>query len=194
MFTDMNTIYNARECGGYKIKQVTYTPKFFHYTSTEFMGQKEGDIITVLHDLEKGEIVMSDSMMERKTNTKFVKEVNGDVLIGGLGLGMIILAIQNKAIVKSITVVELDQILIDFIMEELSPHLNDKVSIVCCDINDFIPTKKYDTIYCDIWNDVSGDNWDEMKSLTKKFKYSVNRENPNSSLDHWRKKDMQRLT
>mgnify|MGYP000786328328 FL=1 len=39
---------------------------------------------------------MSDTPMEKETNRDFVHNAHGNVLIGGLGIGLIILAIQNK--------------------------------------------------------------------------------------------------
>jgi len=192
-FTQMNEIHDECENEKYIIEQQVFKPTFQTRTNYEFLGQEEGDIITVLIDKSKNEIVMSDSVMEKRTNRDFVSEANGDVLVGGLGLGMIILAIQDKADVKSITIVEIDSVLRDLVMTGLKDKFNDKVEIIINDINHFIPTKKYDTIYCDIWNDVSDCNWDEMKSLTQKFKHSVNRENELSSLNHWRKKDTRNM-
>lgn len=192
-YTEMHTVHSECENERYSIRQKTYKPTFRELISAEYAGQKEGDIITVLFDKEKKEIVMSDSMMEKRTNIDFVNEANGDVLIAGLGLGMIVLAIQDNPKVKSITVVEIDSKLKELSMQGLGKFLNEKVNIVIEDINNFTPTKKYDVVYCDIWNNIDGENWEEMKSLTKKFKYFVNRDNDSAFLDHWRKKDVRGL-
>jgi spermidine synthase len=160
----------------------------------EYRGQKEGDVITVLHDKKKREIVMSDSVMEKRTNLDFIEDANGDVLIAGLGLGMIVLAIQDKKDVDNITIVEIDNNLKNLVMQGLKEKLSDKVEIVICDINEFEPKKKYDSVYCDIWNNIDSDNWVEMKKLTRKFKKFVNRDNERAFLNHWRKKDVQRLS
>ena len=141
----------------------------------EYCGQLDQKIC-VLRDLKKREIVMSDSWMEQSTNIDTVREASGHVLIGGLGIGMILLAMQENLNIESITVVEISQELHDFIAPNLG--LNDKVKIVISDIHDFIPDKKYDFVYCDIWNDISGDNFDEMCELTSKFR--------GSETKHWR--------
>ncbi len=158
----------------------------------EYSGQKEQSVV-ILKDIRKNEVVMSDSWMEQHTNINFIRNANGHVLIAGLGLGMILLAIQDKPEVESITVVEINQSVIDLVLPILQKHLNGKITVICSDIHTFIPEKKFDVIYCDIWNDISGDNWDEMILLTKKFKYEVNRSNKDSFLDHWRKSDTKRM-
>ena len=163
-----------------------------HGGMNEVRGLEAGTYV-VLRDSEKREIIMSDTWMEQMTNIEFVRNANGHVLIAGLGIGMVVMAIQDKPEVESITVVELEQGIYDIVMPALSKHLNSKVKVVIGDIHDFQPEIKYDTIYCDIWNDISGGNWDEMKILTKKFKYQVNRTNKESFLDHWRKDDTIRL-
>lgn len=44
----------------------------------------------------KGGLVMSDTQMERDSNEDFVRYARGDVLIAGLGLGMILLPLLAK--------------------------------------------------------------------------------------------------
>ena len=185
-YLQMNTIHDECENENYKITHTVYKPSFRELVSSEFSGQIEGDIITVLRDKKKREIVMSDSIMEKRTNLDFISKANGDVLIGGLGLGMIVLAIQDNPNIKSIIVVELDETLKDLVMIGLKDKFNHKVEIVISDINDFIPPIKYDTIYCDIWNDISGDNWEEMKRLSGKYQLVLNQD---GWINHWRKLD-----
>ena len=132
----------------------------------EYAGQKN-QLVCVLKDKNEQEIVMSDSWMEQETNIELIREAHGHVLIGGLGIGMILLAMQDRPEILSITVVEISQELHDFIVPNL--ELNDKVKIVISDIHDFEPKRFYDFVYCDIWNDTSGDNLEEMQELTDKF-------------------------
>ena len=164
--------------GSYLIRhvEVKESDAFEKVRNPELEGQLDQNVC-VLVDTVKGEIVMSDSWMEQETNIEFVRAAKGDVLIGGLGMGMILLALQDKSEVTSITVVEISQELVDFILPNLP--LNDKVKIVVSDIHDFIPDKKYDLVYCDIWNDISGNNYDEMNDLTHKFR-------EHKAVAHWR--------
>ena len=50
--------------------------------------------------------IMSNTPMEEYTNREFVEKAHGDILIAGLGIGMIILPLQDKEAVKSITIIE----------------------------------------------------------------------------------------
>lgn len=143
--------------------------------------------------VKKGEgVMMSDTPMERNTNMDFIQKANGDVLIFGLGLGLIILPLLNKENVKSITVVELYQDLIDVVSPIL--RVNDpkgKLTIIQGDCFEFHKQnnkdKKFDCIYGDIWIKIDTDNYNEMKILTKNWKNRINRSNPNSFIDHWMK-------
>jgi hypothetical protein len=53
-----------------------------------------------------GRLMMSDTRMEHYTNYKVVREARGNVLIAGLGLGMILHPILAKKEVLSVTVIE----------------------------------------------------------------------------------------
>jgi len=154
--------------GRYKIQHVEAREfsELGKLQNPEYAGQLDQNVC-VLKDTELQEIVMSDSWMEQATNIEFVRKAKGDVLIAGFGLGMVVLAIQNKPEVTSITVVEINQELVDFIKPNLP--LNDKVKIIVSDIHDYEPTIIFDTVYCDIWNHISGDNYDEMNNLSEKF-------------------------
>lgn len=112
-------------------------------------------------------VVMSETPMEHRTNMTFVRDAHGDVLIGGLGIGMILLAIQDKDSVHSITVVEKNQDVIDAVYPQLP--VNQKVSLICDDVYTWKPDKKYDCIYMDIWNFVNSDVYEEMKTLKRKY-------------------------
>jgi hypothetical protein len=142
-------------------------------------------------------IMMSDTPMERNTNRDFIKNANGDVIIFGLGLGLVIIPLLKKENVKSILVVELYQDLIDLVEPILKKHdTENKLSIIqgdCFEIHKSIPKdKKFDCVYGDIWISISQDNYEEMKILNKNWKNRINRENPNSFIDHWMKDHLKR--
>lgn len=150
----------------------------------EHDGQEPGTIVQLRN--KHGTIMMSDSEMERRANRYFLMKANGDVLIGGLGLGMILLAAQAKEEVNSITVVEIYQEVINLVVPQLP--LNGKVNIVCGDIFVWYPPTgvKYDTIYFDIWNSRCNDDYEEMKKLNRRFARRLNRENPDCYMSSWR--------
>lgn len=126
----------------------------------------------ILRDKVKDEIIMSDTWMEWKTNFDFLNQARGDVLVAGLGIGMVLLSIQDKTNVTSVTVVEKSKDIIDMVASQLP--LNSKVKIVHSDIFDFVSKETYDTIYFDIWNDISSDNAGDMLRLHKLWKLSLN--------------------
>jgi len=156
----------------------------------EFDGQQAGTIVC-LHG--GGELMMSDTEMERRTNNWFFWNAHGDVLIGGLGLGMVLLGVEAKEKVKSITVIEKHQEIIDLVVPQLP--LNGKVKVICGDVFGWYPDKgiAYDTIYFDIWNSISGDNYEEMKTLHRRFARRLNRDNPCCWMSCWRHEEAKKL-
>lgn len=137
----------------------------------------------------RGEVVMSDTSMEKRTNANFVRNAHGKVLIGGLGIGLILLAIQDKEEVEQITVVEKNKEVIELVGKQLP--LNSKVSIVNDDVFTYKPLFKYNTIYMDIWNYINKDVYkEEMKPLISRYRrYLVSKEEDEERfIDCWCKR------
>ena len=125
-------------------------------------------------------IVMSDSGGERYSNTEIVRVAQGDVLIAGLGLGMILCAILPKPEVKSVTVIELSNDVCTLVLPHLTKYLgNDvtKLQVHAGDIFSYTPTRKYSVIYFDIWNNYSGDTYEETKVLHRRYSKHLDRTN-----------------
>lgn len=140
-----------------------------------------------------GQLMMTDTGMERKSNLNFVRKANGKVLIAGLGIGLIIKNILPKLVsgeITEITIIEKYQSVIDLI----SPYFrHEKIKIICADIFEWMPIKdeKYDTIYFDIWPEICTDNLDEIKTLHNKFKNKLNKNNPSKWMNSWMKEYLQ---
>lgn len=142
-----------------------------------------GKFIRLTH---RGSVVMSDTDMEKRTNLAFVRNAHGKVLIGGLGIGLIILAVQDKLDVEKITVIEKNREVIDIVADQLP--LNEKVEIVNADVFEHIPAEKYNTIYMDIWNYINEDVYrKQMKPLISRYRrYLVPKtEDENRYIDCW---------
>ncbi len=140
------------------------------------------------------EIIMSDTPMELRTNKPFVEHAHGNVLIAGLGIGFVLLTIQEKPEVKSITVVELQPELIELVQPKLS--LNEKVKIVRADIFQWLPEEpeRFNTIYFDIWNSICGDNYPQTKTLHARFRKYLNRKGDSQAwMDSWRRDEFKAL-
>lgn len=159
----------------------------------------ENDLYAQLHNIPLGkyvrltrgfDVVMSDTYMEKRTNANFVRNAHGKVLIGGLGIGLILLAIQDKQEVEKIVVVEKHKEVIDLVKDQLP--LNEKVDVVNSDVWDYTPTEKFNTIYMDIWNYINSDVYrNSMKPLIARYrKFLVpKQEDSNRFIDCWCKRE-----
>lgn len=163
MYKDMTEILRDKKVGDFELS---------HFEIGEH------DLYAMLHHIPTGkfvrlthrvECVMSNTEMEKRTNAEFVRKAHGNVLIGGLGIGLILLAIQDKPAVESITVVEKYEEVIQLVADQLP--LNDKVSIVRGDVFIYKPTQKFNTIYMDIWSYINTDVYEKsMKPLMTKYR------------------------
>lgn len=137
-----------------------------------------------------GSVIMSDTWLERYTNLDIIREANGHVLIAGLGVGLILTRILDKPDVESVTVVELSVDVISLV----APHyVHPKLWITNADIYKWQTEEKYDTIYFDIWGDISGDNYEETKVLHKRYRRNLNRKNPDCYMNSWLRDEVKRL-
>lgn len=137
----------------------------------------------------KHDCIMSNTAMEWDTNKEFMENAKGDILIAGLGIGLIVYAIQDNPEVKSITVIEKYQEVIDLVGKYFT---SEKIKIIKANIFEWLPAlkTKYDTIYFDIWTGVCGDNYPEMITLGKRFrKHKV----AGGWIGSWRKFDCRKL-
>lgn len=171
LYKKMSDILSPIEVGEAKVVIMDYTNKKlgFWETMSGIRNEKYAKLII------NGELVMSETPMEHRTNSDFVLDANGDVLIGGLGLGMIILAIQDKENVSSITVVERSQDVIDAVAHQLP--LNNNVKIICDNVFTYKPSSKYDCIYMDIWSYVNEDIYKEMCALKRRYGHYLKSKN-----------------
>lgn len=146
-----------------------------HGQGYEVAGLKAGVTYTMLR--RGSTVVMSNTPMEMNTNYQIRMHAFGDVLIGGLGMGMILLDASQHANVKSIVIVEKELDVIDLVWPHLQKHT--KCPIVL--LHDDIFTAKehilqrftrpiFETIYFDIWDDITPDNWEEMKKLKRIYR------------------------
>jgi hypothetical protein len=134
-----------------------------------------------------GRLLMSDTFAERITNITVVQKAHGHVLVAGLGLGMILWPIVAKPEVTKITVVEKNS----DVCALVKPHLpkSSKLSVVQGDIYEWAPQKgmKFNTIYFDIWGDVSTDTLKDMEKLHRRFAPRLDRTDPKRWMNSWKK-------
>lgn len=104
-----------------------------------------------------GSVWMTDAEYECATNREIIRRAHGDVLIAGLGLGLILPPIICKRSVTSVTVVEMNADVIAVV----GPYYltSAKVIIAKGDIFKWRTRRNFDVIYFDIFQNVpnSGD-------------------------------------
>ena len=184
MYKDMTEILKDGKVGDFRLEN--YEIKESDFYARVRMGIPIGRYVRLIHG---SECVMSDTPMEKRTNREFVANAHGNVLIGGLGIGLILLAIQDKEDVKKITVVEKNKEVIELVGNQLP--FNSKVHIVNDDVFEYKPLFKYNTIYMDIWNYINEDVYNEqMKPLISRYRrYLVPKsEDENRYIDCWCKR------
>jgi hypothetical protein len=114
-------------------------------------------------------VMMSNTQLEYRTNLDFVNAAKGDVFIAGLGLGMLFGPLLANPAVKSITVVELEQDVINMVRPRYLPLTllprAPRLHIHHNDAKNYVPDHDFDAIMLDIWPDVSCDNLPEMEEM-----------------------------
>jgi len=145
------------------------------------------------NDDGQSQVMMSDFYYERATCVEVVQRAHGEVLIAGLGVGMILHPILKKPEVSSVTVIEKYQDVVDLI----SPTLprDPRLAIVTADIFQWRPPSvcRYDVIWFDIWPDIETTRLTEMARLHRRFRRYLNRENAQCWMESWHRKETRQM-
>lgn len=118
-----------------------------------------------------GTIVMSDTPSEIRDHMAPIHHARGNVLIAGLGIGMVTSACLAKPEVDKVTVVDISPEVIHLVGDHLKGIHGDRLEIVEADIMAWKPPKgaRYDVAWFDIWDDICTDNLDQMATLNRRF-------------------------
>ena len=113
--------------------------------------------------------VMSNTPAEIGDHRYFILIAEGDILINGLGLGVVLSELLKKDKVKSITVIEKSKDVIKLVGKHFEK--DERVSIIHADAYKWKPPKgtKYNYVWHDIWSYISGDNVEGMKKLHRRY-------------------------
>lgn len=129
--------------------------------------------LATLHMDNHGDPWMSDTPAEMWDHQFFVQEVIGNVLITGLGLGLVLHNLLLKREVKRVTVVEVDQTLCELV----GPHYtrDRRVRIVNADAFKWKPDKgeHFDYAWHDIWPTISGEHCPQIAQLKRRYQHYV---------------------
>ena len=116
--------------------------------------------IVVLNEYGDGSKIcwMSDTPLEINTAMPFIEKAYGDVLIGGLGMGLVPAMISELSpAVSSITIIENNPSVINMVAGQLAMHLPfPEIEIQQNDIWNFLAEtdQVYDCIWGDVWPDM----------------------------------------
>ena len=131
-------------------------------------------------------VMMSDADMERRSNLLAYAQARGDVLIGGLGIGMLPVALCSRPGVRSITVIEKNPDVYAAVMPSLAKYfakVSSQVRVRVClgDVFTWQPSDcaqiveapplpaTFDMIYMDIWPERSPNNLIQMEHLHGRY-------------------------
>ena len=119
----------------------------------------------------KNQIIMSDTPDEIRDHSTMIRMARGNILINGLGIGMVLQACLNKDVVNHVTVVEKSSDVIKLVGEYYKEKYGDKLTIVHEDAFTYKPDKneRYDAVWHDIWANITTDNLPEMHKLHRKY-------------------------
>lgn len=129
--------------------------------------------------LKKGRrILMSLNINEINTMQKHVDLANGNILVLGLGMGYFPFMCAFKEDVKSITIIEKDQNIINLFNDIIFDYFpnKEKITIIKSDAIKYLKDNhKYDYIFADIWCSPEDgiEPFVKLKTLEKKFKLNI---------------------
>jgi len=154
--------------------EVTKEGADFHNMRCLMKGQYYRQIVpgTYKRLTIENELVMTNTPAEVRDHTGFIHAAQrhgGDILINGLGLGMVLKAILEFDNVTSVTVIEKSEDVIA--LTGPSFISNPRVVIVHADALEWKAPKgkRYSVVWHDIWNSISADNLPTMAKLHRKY-------------------------
>lgn len=180
LYKEMHKILKPCEIIPYKLENFHIDDKNF---GAKLQGISPGTYTRLMY---RGQVIMSDTNMEKRTNLEFVRNAYGNVVVGGLGIGLILMAIQDKEDVRTITVLEKSKEIIQMVGEQLP--LNKKVKIIQADVFEWEPKESdcFNTIYMDIWTYINQDIYfNQMEPLIEKYQRYLDNNDPNRSVTCW---------
>lgn len=123
------------------------------------------------------ETIMSNTPAEVQDCRGGVHQAHGDVLISGLGLGVILTQILKKPEVKTVTIIEKSEDVIKLVAPSFES--DKRVKIIHADALEYKPRRgeKYDVVWHDIWDNICADNLPEMRTLHKKYRHRAGWQN-----------------
>ena len=153
--------------GKYALRYINYESyQLFAYDDIKMNGYKEYSQIgyfdhqfSYLALSEGKNIWMSLNPNEIETMKPYIAKARGNVLVLGLGMGYVPFMLSLKNCVKSVTIIEKDQEIINLFSELIYPHFpnKNKIKIIKDDAISYTSKNQkqgtYDYIFADLWHD-----------------------------------------
>jgi len=133
------------------------------------------DYTFVLKKISTDEIIMTDDEIELLSNKWFLDNASGDILILGLGFGLIVFPLLKDDTIKSITIIEREQDIIDYVGDKIKNlDIKNKVQIKNGNAYDYHKNEsehgKYDYVYIDFWHKLDKSAIADMKEMLTTYK------------------------
>lgn len=162
------------ECGNVKIETFEISQDDARFANMRSRSRSDRVYAGTYKRLIIGhDVVMSNTHMERITNQNFINIAKGNILINGLGLGMVLEKLLEKHeqenCIEHITVIEKNPTVIELVGKHYAD--NPLITIIEADALEYKPPKgvKYDAVWHDIWTFITSDNLEDMKKLHRKY-------------------------
>lgn len=187
--------FNGETVGDSKLDYLTYAP-YQGFVRDDFKYYDDGKVLPLIGffptPYRYPAVLTGDvewmTLLPNEINSqkKYIKKAKGKVLTYGLGLGYYVFSVALKDEVSSVTVVDLNENVINLFQKHILPKFSEKVKnkikIINSDAFKFagaLSDGDYDYIYADIWHDC-GDG----KDLYLKFK-SLESRCPSAEYGYW---------
>jgi len=157
--------------GDWKVEKFTVSEedaRFFNMRAM-FSFSNRGRMIesgTYTRLMRNGEVVMSDTPTEIGDHLWFMQDAMGNVLLNGLGLGVVLNGVLLEDRVEKVVVNEISEDVIKLI----APHFKDsRITINHADAFTWKPSLRFNFVWHDIWDNICEDNLKDMKRLHRKY-------------------------
>jgi hypothetical protein len=121
------------------------------YGQVEIVSAWDGNVAYLLDNGIKWNAVNLKSMKTFNELYSSQDLAYGDVLITGLGFGIMLRLLEKKKEVKSITVLEISQDVIDAFLQH--NKISSKTKIICTNASNYTDDKVYDGVFLDHYED-----------------------------------------
>jgi len=153
--------------------RVSYDEAKWHQLTMLFNGAGSRGIFpgTYTRLTHNQRVVMSDTPAEIKDHLEIIRMAEGQVLLNGLGLGLVLRACLLKSEVDHVTVIEIAPEVIELVEPHWHRWFGDRFTVHQADALTWKPPKntRYDVCWHDIWDELCSENLPEMHKLHRRY-------------------------